>query len=60
MKRVILSALVLSFGTILPLRAAGDRDDLRPLPFHSDEYPKALAEARARAVPLFIESWAPW
>ena len=30
------------------------------LPFIADDYEKALAEARARRVPLFIESWAPW
>jgi hypothetical protein len=30
------------------------------LPFLSDDYPKALAEARAQKLPLFIEAWAPW
>ena len=30
------------------------------LPFIEDDYPKALAEARARKLPLFIEAWAPW
>jgi hypothetical protein len=30
------------------------------LPFIQDDYAKALAQARARKVPLFIESWAPW
>jgi len=30
------------------------------LPFISDDYARALAEARTRKVPLFIESWAPW
>lgn len=30
------------------------------LPFVEDDYPKALAEARARKLPLFIEAWAPW
>jgi endonuclease YncB( thermonuclease family) len=37
-----------------PLRAAGN------LPFIDDDYAKALAEARARKLPLFIEAWAPW
>ena len=32
----------------------------RPLPFLSDDYARALAEARARELPLFIEAWAPW
>lgn len=26
----------------------------------ADDYPAALAEARARQLPLFVESWAPW
>jgi hypothetical protein len=30
------------------------------LPFISDDYAKALQVARARKLPLFIESWAPW
>jgi hypothetical protein len=30
------------------------------LPFIDDDYARALAEARARHVPLFVESWAPW
>jgi hypothetical protein len=30
------------------------------LPFIQNDYTRALAEARARKVPLFIEAWAPW
>jgi len=30
------------------------------LPFIHDDYPKALALARARKAPLFIASWALW
>ncbi len=30
------------------------------LPFIEDDFPKALAEARAKNVPIFIEAWAPW
>lgn len=30
------------------------------LPFIEDDYPRALAEARARKVPLFVDAWAPW
>ena len=40
--------------------AAVDRGDTRPLPFVADDYAKALGDARARALPLFIEAWAPW
>jgi len=32
----------------------------KALPFLSDDYPAALAEARAREVPIFVEAWAPW
>jgi hypothetical protein len=30
------------------------------LPFIDDDYPKAVAEARAQRKPIFIEAWAPW
>jgi hypothetical protein len=30
------------------------------LPFIEDDYPRALAEARRRQLPLFVDSWAPW
>jgi hypothetical protein len=40
--------------------AALEREDTRPLPFIADDYAKALGEARARSLPLFIEAWAPW
>jgi len=30
------------------------------LPFIADDYARALAVARSRKLPLFIESWAPW
>lgn len=30
------------------------------LPFITDDYPKALALARAEKKPIFLETWAPW
>ncbi len=30
------------------------------IPFIEDDYPKALAEARAKKLPIFAEVWAPW
>ena len=30
------------------------------VPFIDDDYGKALAEAKAKNLPLFIEAWAPW
>jgi len=59
MKRPLPLALAFTFGAVT-LAAGAGRDDMRPLPFHSDAYPKALAEARSRDLPLFIEAWAPW
>ena len=49
--------LLCALGALLP----GATTVARPvLPFIPDDYTKAVAEARARKVPLFIESWAPW
>ena len=31
-----------------------------PLVFVENDYPRALADARARQIPLFIDAWAPW
>jgi len=30
------------------------------LPFIEDDYARALTEARAKHLPVFVESWAPW
>lgn len=30
------------------------------VPFVSDDYGRALAEARQRRLPMFVEAWAPW
>ena len=38
-------------------KPAAEREVLH---FIEDDYAKALAEARARQLPLFIEAWAPW
>jgi thioredoxin-like negative regulator of GroEL len=31
-----------------------------PIVFVEDDYPRALAEARSRRVPLFVDTWATW
>ena len=47
--------------TLLGLAAAAPSKPARSvLPFIHDDYPRALAEARARKVPIFIETSAPW
>jgi hypothetical protein len=30
------------------------------LPFVEDDYAKAVARAKAKNVPIFVETWAPW
>jgi hypothetical protein len=30
------------------------------LPWIEDDYERAIAEAKARKVPIFVEAWAPW
>lgn len=32
----------------------------RALPFIDDDYARALADAKKRHVPLFVDAWAPW
>lgn len=40
--------------------AAPARASTSPPEFIEDDYARALAEARARGLPLFIDTWAPW
>jgi hypothetical protein len=30
------------------------------VPFIADDYRKAVAQAKAKNVPIFVETWAPW
>ena len=43
-----------------PARSGAAAAPPRVFRFIQDDYGRALAEARARKVPLFIEAWAPW
>ena len=55
-------ALLLAWAPLLA--AAGEpprgATQAEALPFVEDDYPRALAEARRRKVPLFVDAWAPW
>jgi hypothetical protein len=31
-----------------------------PLPWIADDWPRALAVARQKKLPIFVENWAPW
>jgi hypothetical protein len=57
-------ASVLLAAALLAAPAFGaprDAHDLRKvLPFIADDYPRALAAARSKDLPIFLEAWAPW
>jgi hypothetical protein len=50
MRAAVAAALLLAAA---PALAGG-------LPFVHDDYPRALADARRRGVPLVVDAWAPW
>jgi hypothetical protein len=59
MRSRCLSLVLLSLAAAAPLFSA--QAAARPtLPFIEDDYPKALAEARSKKLPIFVEAWAPW
>ena len=59
---ILSSLLVVALAAAAPAsRPAPPRAALpMVVPFIQDDYARALADARARGVPLFIEAWAPW
>jgi hypothetical protein len=55
--RALFGTLVLAAGCA----ATSPRPALNEvLPFVQDDYVHALAEAKARQLPLFVDGWAPW
>jgi hypothetical protein len=57
--RHIMAVLALAL-LAAPAASSGAEGLEKALPFLSDDYAKALGEARAQKLPLFIEAWAPW
>ena len=53
-------ALALGLLAVAGPGPAPAADIEKALPFVADDYATALGDARARALPLFIEAWAPW
>jgi len=45
---------------ILFLLAAVPAIGKEALPFIDNDYSKALAEAKKKNVPIFVDAWAPW
>jgi len=60
MKRLRPAPLLLALAASAALATSPAPGPKLVLPFIADDYTRALAEARARKLPLFIESWAPW
>lgn len=61
MPRLIPAVFALLAATGLAASPAPAADGVdKVLPFIVDDYAKALSEARAQKLPLFIEAWAPW
>jgi hypothetical protein len=61
--RMTLSAaiVVASLGVPSPGAASSAKEAGKEvLPFIADDYPRALAAARAQRKPIFLEAWAPW
>ena len=53
------TAVLLALLAVTPPAAASTRVS-GPTPTVHEAYAPALAEARARAVPLLVDVWAPW
>jgi hypothetical protein len=51
MKRTLLMLLLLA----APIARAKE-----VLPFIDNDYTKAVAQAKTKHVPIFVEAWAPW
>ena len=51
---------LLGLALVALVAAAAPHSGKSALPFIHDDYPKALAEAKARNVPIFIETSARW
>lgn len=55
-------AVVLLSGALVALPAPCGAGTYKAggLPFIEDDYARALAAAKSRHVPIFVEAWAPW
>ncbi len=52
MRKLLLALLLLLIAPIASAREV--------LPFIENDYAKALARAKTKNVPLFVDAWAPW
>jgi hypothetical protein len=47
-------------AALLALLLVGQTAPTAKLPFLHDDWPGALAQAKARDLPIVVEAWAPW
>lgn len=57
MRRLLL-ALMLLFSATPAMAAQPAKKEI--LPFIHDDFAGALAQAKSKKVPIFVEAWAPW
>jgi hypothetical protein len=60
MKRYAIFCFAWASLVAMPLLATTATEPREVLPFIADDYPRALAAARAQTLPIFVEAWAPW
>ncbi len=53
------SAVILALACVSSVAAAAEPPK-EALPFIADDYGRAVAEAKQRKLPIFVEAWAPW
>ena len=53
------SLLVIALLTVSTVAGAADAPK-EALPFIADDYGRAVAEAKQRKLPIFVDAWAPW
>ncbi len=61
--RMTLSAAIVVTSLAVPSPGAASsvrQADKEILPFIADDFPRALATARAESKPILLEAWAPW
>ena len=55
-----ITSLLVAAALAGPAVAGAATAPAAPLPWIEDDYAKAVAEAKSRKVPIFLEAWAPW
>ena len=56
----ISSAALLSLSAAASPAAPSSAAPKAALPWIENDYARAMAEAKRRGVPVFVEAWAPW